>query len=158
MKRNTVEMAKRIKARVSLDRAADHLDKVSDGTALLLKGHLLVEEALYAAIQTKCLHPEFILDANLGFAQLLTVAKALFFKEDEAALWNAIQALNWMRNRLAHDLEPPDMGSAFEGLTFGKWHPEKNALLNDPDTMIAVSMSIGMILGSISKLLPTAGP
>ena len=37
---------------------------------------------------------------------------------------------------------------------FGKWRPENNVLLNDPEAMIAVSVSLGMVLGSISKLLP----
>ena len=81
----------------------------SDLTLIVLKGHLVLEEELNSAVASRVDHPKHILDAELEFAQLLFVAKALFFRADDSWVWSGIKKLNSIRNVLAHTLEPKNL-------------------------------------------------
>lgn len=131
---------------VPIERADEHLDKVSDVVTLILKGHLLVEEALFAAVQTKFPHPQYFLDANLRFAQLLSIAKGLFFTEECAPVWDAIQALNSVRNRLAHTLEPSVGTEELKKISFLMPVPN-GASLDHPEAGNLINAGLGAILG-----------
>jgi len=130
---------------VPIERADEHLDKVSDVVTLILKGHLLVEEALFAAVQTRFPHPQYFLDANLRFAQLLSIAKGLFFTEEYAPVWDAIQALNSVRNRLAHSLEPSVDSEELKKISFLMPVP-KGASLDHPEAGSLINAGLGAIL------------
>jgi len=99
------------------ERAGKLLDNLTDGTLLVLKGHLLIEEILYNEVSARLAHPEFLDKANLRFYQLLHLARAIFElpTADEKRnkridiMWDGIEALNTLRNRLSHRLEPTDI-------------------------------------------------
>jgi hypothetical protein len=80
-------------------------------TLLVLNGHLLIEEQLLAMVRSAVPHPEALDEANLRFTQLMYLAKALYYEESTRPIWEAIHALNALRNRLAHRLEPDDLES-----------------------------------------------
>ena len=136
---------RKLREPVPIERADEHLDKVSDVATLILKGYLLVEEALFAAVQTKFPHPQYFLDANLRFAQLHSIAKGLFFTEEYALVWDAIQALNSVRNRLAHMLEPSVGAEELKKISFLMPVPN-GALLDHPEAGNLISASLGAIL------------
>jgi hypothetical protein len=52
-------------------------------------------------------HPEFIGEANLGFAQKLSIARSMSLDEHENAVWELGTKLNSLRNELAHKLDSP---------------------------------------------------
>jgi hypothetical protein len=136
---------------VPIERADQHLDEVSDVITLILKGHLLVEEALYAAVQTQFSNPQYLIDANLRFAQLLSIAKGFFFTNEHAPMWNAIQTLNSLRNRLAHKLEVSVSAEELQKICFLLPMP-KNAALDHPDIGNLLNGGLATILGSLWAL------
>ena len=82
-----------------------------DSVLVTLKGHLLVEELLEELIWLKCRAPEYLKRARLSFAQKAAMAHALTGTNHETGLvlpdsfWPMIEALNELRNDLAHRLE-----------------------------------------------------
>jgi hypothetical protein len=132
---------------MALERAKATLEGVTDGTLLVLKGHLLIEEALYRMICTKLPQPEFLNKANLRFSQLLHIARALY-PDDEvpAAVWETVEALNTLRNRLAHHLEPSDLCSLLLKFT-GLKPPPKVVSLDDPIIIDRLGGIIAVLVG-----------
>lgn len=83
-----------------------------DLVSLVLRGHLVVEELLFAAISVHCQESEHLKTARLRFPQLVALLRAL---EKVSAVppsyWTALSELNSLRNALAHILEPQDLAS-----------------------------------------------
>ena len=96
--------------------ADEHLDGITDPALLILKTHLILEQALTAEVAANVRHPRFLKKANLRFHQILNFAKAMFYEStdnegrvrDIDQIWDALEALNTLRNQLAHHLEPDD--------------------------------------------------
>ena len=83
-----------------------------DLVSLVLRGHLVVEELLFAAVSAHCQEPEHLKTARLRFPQLVALLRAL--EKDSAVppnYWTALSELNRLRNALAHNLEPQDLVS-----------------------------------------------
>lgn len=76
-----------------------------DPELLLLKSHLLIEEALVSLIHSNCKSPSAITDARLSFHQSIHIARALVLSKDQW-LWRCLESLNKARNTLAHRLSP----------------------------------------------------
>jgi hypothetical protein len=143
-----------------IDKAAAILDGITDGTLMILKGHLLLEELLYAAVLYKCPNPAYLENSQLRFFQLLRLVRALYLGPppeqtgpfNEAAFWDALDALNTPRNRLAHKLEPKDLSALLQRMLVGGL--EETVSLADPKTVhaigFALSALIGLVLGRFS--------
>jgi hypothetical protein len=135
-------------------RIEEVLKNLSSGIVLVLKGHLLLEKMLYQLVCSKCPNPEYLKRANLGFFHLLNLARALHpiltndseRKLTTPELWDAMEALNTLRNRLAHHLEPEDLAPLFRRLKVGTF-PEPISL-DDPAIMTALGISIAFLLGT----------
>lgn len=83
-----------------------------DLISLVLRGHLFIEELLFAAVSAHCQDIEHIKTARLRFPQLVALLRAL--EKISAAppnYWAALSELNTLRNALAHNLEPSDLTS-----------------------------------------------
>ena len=87
------------------------LPRSHDPTLVLLKGHLLVEEQLFACIGAHCRDATKLEDARLTFAQKLRLAQALCGLQSVA---HSLEKLNALRNRMAHRLEIPDLDSRLD--------------------------------------------
>jgi len=74
---------------------------------LILKGHLLVEEALNSIIEKFVFHPEPLEETRLGFAQKVHLARSLSLDEQNNSMWALVLALNSLRNEIAHSLHSP---------------------------------------------------
>jgi len=89
-----------------------HLPSVDDPTLVVLKGHLLAEEILENLIRAKCRMPEALDGIEIGFFLKAKLARALIGKSHQNgiilpdAIWTMLEALNALRNELAHALEP----------------------------------------------------
>jgi hypothetical protein len=134
-------------------RAEEVLEHLTDGIVLVLKGHLLLEEVLFQLVYSKCPNPEYVDRANLRFFQLLNMARALHpIPPDESArkmttpeLWDAMEALNTLRNRLAHKLEPKDLSPLLNRLKVGTF--SEPMTLDNPAIVNGLGISIAFLLG-----------
>jgi hypothetical protein len=89
----------------------------SDNAALvILKGHLVIEERLTAVIEKFVFHPEHLDKARLTFAQKLAIARSLSLDEDTNSMWNLIEKLNTLRNKLSHSLDGEPRARAMEAV------------------------------------------
>jgi hypothetical protein len=91
-----------------------HLLPADDLTLILLKGHLLVEEQLFAAVGESVAFPDALAEWRPRYRDLSTIAKALFYREDEDWLWESVERLNTLRNDLVHNLEPKQLENRVE--------------------------------------------
>lgn len=89
-----------------------HLPSSDDPTLVVLKGHLLAEEILENLIKSKCRFPEALEGVEIGFFLKAKLARALIGNSHPNGLllpdsvWGMLEALNSLRNELAHALEP----------------------------------------------------
>lgn len=90
--------------------------KYVDETAqILLKGHLVIEDSMNQALEAFVLHGEHIKDARLQFNQKLKLCKAISC-DNKNNMWNLIEKINVLRNKLSHSLEPSGRKKAIESL------------------------------------------
>ncbi len=79
-----------------------------DRVALVtLKGHLVIEEALMAIIDTFVFHPEELDATNLTSHAKVALARSLFLDENKNSMWELLLALNTLRNEMAHAIDSP---------------------------------------------------
>ena len=98
------------------ERYSDLLSQSDDVTLTVLKGHLVIEELLYALAEQHCPNPAQLAKARLSFAQLLAVVQALVSVPVPQEAWQGIAELNGLRNSLAHKLQPSDVQERVERL------------------------------------------
>ena len=81
-----------------------------DLIALVLRGHLVLEELLFAAAAAHCQDPDHLKAARLRFPQLVSLLRALEkISTVPPRFWDALLELNALRNALAHRLEFDDL-------------------------------------------------
>ena len=114
-----------------------------------LKGHLVLEERITAAIEKFVFHPEQLQGARLQFSQKLSIARSLSLTEHENSIWDLVEKLNKLRNTLSHSLKGASRVDAMNALrsTYAKerelegWEKEDEALL----ILSAVAYCLGFI-------------
>lgn len=82
----------------------------------VLKGHLLLEEMITAAIEKSVFHPEHLEAARLTFAQKVSIARSLSLDEPKNSIWDLVERLNKLRNVLSHSLEDVPRADAMNAL------------------------------------------
>lgn len=93
----------------SLERFKKHMPKGRDVTMIVLKTHLLVEAEMNELLELTLRHPEYIYRSRFSFVQRLRVLQSVAQDPELLLLTRAIEALNDLRNGLAHQLETPDV-------------------------------------------------
>lgn len=94
-----------------LGRWLTHLPQTEDLSLITLKGHLLVEEILEDLIRHRCSHPEALENVDIAFFLKARLARAFYGTklqdgyEIPEYTWDAVEALNSLRNEYAHALE-----------------------------------------------------
>lgn len=126
---------------------------------IILKGHLLIEELLFALVRSAVRHPEAITSANLSFYNVASIAKALFYEARLGEVWDAIFELNALRNTLAHSLDPPDLERKLRrfGRAGSGGHPHaEDMVVADPSGVMVGSIEVmcGVLIGLISSRVP----
>jgi len=96
-------------AQARIDRVRQHLPQGNDLTLVALKGHLLVEEALDEIIAIGCVEPQHLETVEIPFRVKSPLARALFGHILWPGVWPLIDALNTVRNDLAHNLHSPKL-------------------------------------------------
>lgn len=130
----------------TIARAIKILDGVTDGTLLVLKGHLLMEEILYEMVSIKLVNPTYLPKVNLRFYQLLHMARALYPADSKSdLLWEAVVSINRLRNHLAHHLEPDNLRSLLGNLL--DIRPTDTVSLDDPAIIDRLGNAIAAVVG-----------
>ncbi|KWH30638.1 hypothetical protein [Burkholderia stagnalis] len=97
----------------ALARFAQEMGAVDDMVHALVKGHLLIEEALAKIIDQFVFHREHVAHARLNFATKVHVCRALYLRKNNLGEWELIEALNALRNVVAHTLQSPQRERKF---------------------------------------------
>lgn len=92
----------------ALARFSEEMAKVDEMVHILLKGHLLIEEALSKIIDQFVFHREHVDEARLTFSTKMHLCRALCLRKNRLGEWDLIAALNSLRNVVAHQLSSPE--------------------------------------------------
>ena len=79
------------------------ISDVSEYDLLVLRGHLVVEEHLNKLLKILAVNSKFILKNQVKFSVKLAIVRA-FVKDGSVIVWDLIDAINKLRNHIAHDL------------------------------------------------------
>jgi hypothetical protein len=81
-----------------------HLPLFRDPTAVILRGHLLIEELLDELITASLKDASALMDARLTFFQKLCIAQGIIGRTTNDLMWKPIKELNKLRNEISHKL------------------------------------------------------
>ncbi len=119
--------------------------------ALVITGHLLIEERLTALLTTLALDPKSLEKARLTFKQRVLLVRAFALQSTPTHIWQFIEGTNSLRNQLAHNVEPPEIAEKVSILV--KLVPDAHTRLPDPlgntksRFTLAVSVCCGHLFG-----------
>lgn len=91
----------------AIERFQKEMSSVDELLHVLLKGHLLLEEALENILNLSVFHREHLDDARLSFAQKSQIARSFCLRKNKFGEWDLIAAINALRNDFAHNLNSP---------------------------------------------------
>jgi hypothetical protein len=131
----------------------EHFAQVDETVLVVLKGHLLIEEALDTIISRFVFHPEFIQAANLRFAQKLSIARSISLDEHNNEMWGLASGLNSLRNELAHSLHSPKREARIQAVVDLYFRLANDApvdVRNQPEHVV-LFFAIGFFLGFLSS-------
>jgi len=97
---------------IEIFKCYEHLPEREDAEVTILKGHLLIESRLIEYIDFKLVNPGVFKSGKFKFSQLLMIARSLCESNLHANLWQSIDNLNHLRNKLAHSLESDEYETA----------------------------------------------
>ena len=104
-----------------------HLPKTNDLTILTLKGHLLVEEVLDEIVHAYCLQPSHLDGVDIRFQVKARLARALIGDILPKSMWAMVDALNSIRNDLAHRLESQKLRAKIAAFVEIKYRAIRNS-------------------------------
>ena len=81
---------------------------------ILLKGHLLIEELLRGYIDRKLPNPSAFKHDQFLFAKVLMICRALTPPKASSWAFDAAKKLNDVRNKVAHELDSPEVQGELE--------------------------------------------
>jgi hypothetical protein len=103
MKTDSGEFKKRV------EEAKERSKKIDALRVEVIKCHLLVEEALDTFIGTSLYYPDYLRQERLNFHLKGNLALSLSLKEDKDPLWAVFWAINYLRNKIAHNLDSEEI-------------------------------------------------
>ena len=123
---------------------------IEDITAIIIKSHLLLEAMLHKYIQSKVVSSKFLDKARLSFYQILNIAKSFRNKnqiEQEHWMWELIEYINSLRNKLAHNIELEDIDSSIRRMyEIADCHIDINAFGADPSEREAKKIQYFLVI------------
>ncbi len=101
----TEDMNERERMLAIQQKFTEHFQHIDAVALVVLKGHLLIEEALDAILCKFVFHEEHLRNARLTFAQKIDVARSVSLDEHNSPMWELVSAIHALRNELSHSLE-----------------------------------------------------
>ena len=138
-----------------LDQYLTHMPQSDDLTLVVLKGHLLLEEKLERIITRYLPNPQHLDAARLSFFSRLSLARAMCWSHHSSDMWPIIEALNTLRNDLAHNLESDKLEqriARFETLLYESVeHPELDDRFKAETQTGRVRLAVAYLLGFLNR-------
>ena len=123
---------------------------IEDTTAIILNSHLLLEAMLYKFVQSKVVSSQFLDEARLSFYQILNIAKSFRNEnqiEQEHWMWELIEYINRLRNKLAHNITVEGIESRIEHMyEIADFHIDIHAPGADPSEREAKKLQYFLII------------
>ncbi|UGQ45111.1 hypothetical protein [Massilia endophytica] len=138
-------------------RFLEHMPRTPDPVLLVLKAHLLVEEILGDLIESKLPNPGALNVSSLHFHLKSRLARALIDERDANGLpfptdvWPMVDALNELRNELAHKLESKKVDAKYKQFVEAV-RPSSAGASDDPPLANQLAFLIGY-LASIEEMI-----
>ncbi len=137
------------------DAFREQLAEVDELAQVILKGHLLIENALENIIGLIFFHPDHVFDAGVRFHQKVQIARAYALRKNTNPIWSVIEAINTARNAIAHNLTGPKRDKAvarLRSIFIREASPELTKQHTDaPDKVVAFFLC-AMCLGFLGTL------
>ena len=103
-----------------LEKARNEMvERIAKFNALMLevmKGHLVVEQAMDAFLSAALFKHEYVRDGRFNFSQKAQMCRALSSCEDTDDLWEVIWGINSVRNQVADDLDVDEIRKKMDKL------------------------------------------
>ena len=119
-----------------------------DEVAIVLKGHLLIEDVLRDYCHRNVTHADTLRKAKLTFKQTLLLAKSFRHSHSPEWLWDLADRLNTLRNDLAHALSPAkyqERVAEFVRLAFANGKPSQELLSSFPEPPQKLALAIFLL-------------
>jgi hypothetical protein len=81
-------------------------------TLAVIKGHLLVEQAMDEFISASVFHAEFLQESRLQFRHKILLCQSMGLNEQNKKMWPLLIQANALRNSIAHGKSPDNIKSA----------------------------------------------
>lgn len=126
-----------------------------DLVTTVLRGHLIIEESLYATVAAHCQSPDRLKSVQLRFPQLVNLLRSLeklpLMEEKD---WTVLTEINSLRNALAHKVEPGDLSARIEHLVKTILGPEKVMNLQHPiHSKHSLTLALVYFLGKLDAFV-----
>lgn len=93
-----------------------HFAAIDELTQVVIKGHLLLEEAFNSILAKSLYNPELLEGCNLRFSQKLQLVRAFCISPHGDGTWEMVAAINALRNGIAHSLDQQKRNEKFQRL------------------------------------------
>jgi hypothetical protein len=125
----------------------------SDPVAMVaLKGHLVIEEKITAAIYKFVFHPEHLDSIRFTFAVKLAIARSMSLDRHDHSMWDLISKLNGLRNALSHSLNGDKRAKAMESLKATYAHAcMEHSAAESSDDLVFMSCVVALCLGWVDS-------
>jgi hypothetical protein len=95
--------------RKRVDEAKARMEKLDELRVMVIKGHTIVEEAMGRFLDSALSHPSYLLEERPTFHFRGKLAESLALKEDKDSLWAVFWAINYLRNKIAHQIDSKEI-------------------------------------------------
>ena len=89
----------------SMRRFRQEMEDVDELVHVLLKGHLLLEEALTRILEQYIFQREYLGETRLSFHQKMLLGRSLCLRKHSLGEWDLLAAINTLRNEIAHKIK-----------------------------------------------------
>jgi hypothetical protein len=103
MKTDSTDFRKRV------EEAKERMKKLDELRVMVIKGHTIVEEALDLFLETALSNPNYLKEERPTFHFKGKLAQSLALKEDKDSLWAVFWAINYLRNKIAHQIDSKEI-------------------------------------------------
>ena len=133
-----------------------HLSQTDDPTLLVLRGHLLLEELINAAIAASVRDSRHLTSARLSYAQSLALLKAIVGVHPADRSWAFLTRLGVLRNALSHRLEVPALERDMDALIAIVAPAPKGAIVKGQERTYRFTLAVAFVAGRLTSLLAPA--
>jgi hypothetical protein len=142
--------------RKRVEEAKARMAKLDELRIMVIKGHTVVEEAMDRFLDTALSHPQYFMEERPTFHFKGKIAQSLAMKEDKDSLWAVFWALNQLRNKIAHQIDSPEITEKMQYLRktyiaqLGSRQKENAEKMTDVEIVENAAFDVGGLFGALT--------